>query len=108
LQQWNVKPDAANDIEKERLLRRVSTLGVVKLFNAINVQQQSKHAMLAKRPEPEKPGNQCLFDLLFLLWLIVLMCIYRISKDFAIFISRFAIQRIVIFQESKGNIRHKE
>lgn len=65
LQRWNVKPDPAVDVEKERALRKLGTLGVVKLFNAIN-QQQRKFAPVAATPEPEKPGFQKLSQASFL------------------------------------------
>ena len=40
-EQWHVECDAHNDAEKERMLRKVATRGVVKLFNAIKTQQRS-------------------------------------------------------------------
>ena len=38
---WKEEPDPHLDIEKERILRKAATAGVVQLFNAINRQQQT-------------------------------------------------------------------
>lgn len=52
-------------MQVERNLRRVATLGVVKLFNAIN-QQQQKFQGAVKTALPEKPGFQSMSKSSFL------------------------------------------
>jgi len=64
-QQWHVKPDVAAGAEKERALRRLGTMGVVKLFNAIN-QQHRKFAPVTARPDLEKPGFRAVSEASFL------------------------------------------
>lgn len=40
-EQWCKLPDPHDNVQEERKLRKVATLGVVKLFNAINNQQKA-------------------------------------------------------------------
>ncbi|CAI4222999.1 unnamed protein product [Auanema sp. JU1783] len=44
-----VKPDVTTDKEKERLLRRIATKGVVQLFNAVAGRQKTVNTELSKK-----------------------------------------------------------